>query len=233
MRESLGVTGAAPCREISDTDVGPTPRVGDQPGADNSSMAIKKNPDLHGSAPDKARDALLILDMISSFEFKDGARMFKRALPVANRIARLRDRATAAHVPVIYVNDNEGRWRSDIRGQFEASVRKGSRGAPIATLLRPRAQDYFILKPKHSGFYATPLGTLLEHLGARRLILAGISSHQCVLFTANDAYVRDFELVVPSDCIAAESTTMEKLARQYFRSVLGASLMQSPRVQFR
>ena len=195
-------------------------------------MASKRNPDLHGAAPDEARDALLILDMISSFEFEDGARMFKRALPVANRIARLRDRATAAHVPVIYVNDNEGRWRSDFRGQFEASVRNGSRGAPIAILLRPRAHDYFILKPKHSGFYATPLGTLLEHLGARRLILTGISSHQCVLFTANDAYVRDFKLVVPPDCIAAEDTTMEKLARQYFRSVLGASLMQSPRVKF-
>jgi nicotinamidase-related amidase len=206
--------------------------VSDHPGADNPVMASKRNPDLHDAAPDKARDALLILDMISTFEFKDGARMSQRALPIATRIARLRDRATAAHVPVIYVNDNEGRWRSDIRGQFEASVRNASRGAPIAILLRPRPIDYFILKPKHSGFYATPLGTLLEHLGARRLILTGISSHQCVLFTANDAYVRDFELVVPPDCIAAESTTMEKLARQYFRSVLGASLMQSPRVRF-
>ncbi len=195
-------------------------------------MATKNNPDLHGSAPDEARDALLILDMISRFEFKDGARMFKRALPVANRIARLRDRASAAHVPVIYVNDNEGRWRSDFRGQFEASIRRGSRGAPIAIVLRPRAIDYCILKPKHSGFYATPLGTLLEHLGTRRLILTGISSHQCVLFTANDAYVRDFKLVVPPDCIAAENSTMERLARQYFRSVLGASLTQSPRVSF-
>jgi nicotinamidase-related amidase len=201
-------------------------------GAHNRAMASTKNSSLHGSAPDTARDALLILDMISEFEFEDGARMRKRALPVANRIARLRDRATAAHVPVIYVNDNYGRWRSDFKSQFAASVRDGSRGAAIAHLLRPRAIDYFVLKPKHSGFYATPLATLLEYLGVRRLILTGISSHQCVLFTANDAYVRDFTLVVPPDCIAAENSTMEKLANQYFRSVLGAKLTQSTRVRF-
>jgi len=194
--------------------------------------APKANPDLDGAVPDESRNALLILDMISDFEFKNGAQLFKRAVPIAARIARLRERASAARVPVVYVNDNQGRWRSDFSAQVEASIRRGSRGASIAMMLRPRPIDYGVLKPKHSGFFATPLATLLEHLGSRRLILTGISSHQCVMFTATDAYVRDFKLSIPSDCVAAESTSMEKLAQQYFKRVLGASLAQSPRLRF-
>ena len=123
-------------------------------------MAAKNNPDLHGSAPDEARDALLILDMISRFEFKDGARMFKRALPVANRIARLRDRATAAHVPVIYVNDNEGRWRSDFRGQFEASVRKGSRGAANRDLAKTASNRLLHTEAETLGILCDSLGNI-------------------------------------------------------------------------
>ncbi len=194
--------------------------------------APKANPDLDGAAPDQSRNALLILDMISDFKFENGAQLFKRALPIAARIARLRERATAARVPVVYVNDNQGRWRSDFAAQVEASVRPGSRGTPITMLLRPRPIDYGVLKPKHSGFFATPLATLLEHLGSRRLILTGISSHQCVLFTATDAYVRDFKLSIPSDCVAAENTPMDRLARQYFKRVLGASIAPSSRLRF-
>ena len=195
-------------------------------------MVNKRSLSLSGSAPDRSEDALLILDMISDFEFPDGARLFKRALRIAPRIARLRHRATAARVPVIYVNDNHGRWRSDFRELFEVSVRKESRGAPIASLLRPRGTDYFVIKPKHSGFFATPLATLLEYLGTKRLVLTGISVQQCVLFTATDAYVRDFKLAMPRDCVAAETISMEKLACKYFQQVLGASLAESRRISF-
>ncbi len=195
-------------------------------------MARKRNPDLDGVAPDKGHDALLILDMISDYEFPNGPQVLRSALRIANRIVRLRERATSATVPVIYVNDNKGRWRSNFREQYEQSVSSRSRGAPIAAMLRPRGSDYIILKPRHSGFFATPLATLLEHLGARRLILTGISSHQCVLFTATDAYVRDFKLAIPRDCIASENTAMDKLAQRYLKQVLGASLMQSTQLRF-
>ena len=128
-------------------------------------MATKNNPDLHGSAPDEARDALLILDMISRFEFKDGPRMFKRALPVANRIARLRDRATAAHVPVIYVNDNEGRWRSDFRGQFEASIRRGSRGAANCDLAKTSSNRLLHTEAETFGLLCDSLGNIARASG--------------------------------------------------------------------
>jgi nicotinamidase-related amidase len=196
-------------------------------------MEKHRNRDLHGSAPDSSRDALLILDMISDFEFEDGGRAFRSALPVARRIARLRERAGSAGVPVVYVNDNAGRWRSDFGALVRRSGRAGARGAAIVELLEPRPADYCVLKPKHSGFFATALGTLLEYLGTRRLVMTGVSSNQCVLFTANDAYVRDFELAIPRDCVAGLSAADSRLAFRYFRTVLGADLRPSARVRFR
>jgi nicotinamidase-related amidase len=195
------------------------------------SMPIARNHDLHGAAPDDAPLALLILDMISDFSFDRGAALARAAVPVARRIARLRARADDAGVPVIYVNDSRGRWRSDFTAVVGAALHEGSRGAAIAQLLAPRAGDYCILKPKHSGFYATPLATLLEHLGSRRLILTGAASHQCVLFTANDAYIRDLGLSIPRDCVAAESAASSRLAFEYFRRVLGADLRPSGRLR--
>jgi nicotinamidase-related amidase len=74
------------------------------------------------------------------------------------------------------------------------------------------------------------LEVLLEHLGTKRLILTGVSSHQCVLFTANDAHLRNFELVVPSDCIAGSSPRESRFALRYFESVLGAQVLPAARL---
>jgi nicotinamidase-related amidase len=194
-------------------------------------MAGPRNRGLHGAAPDRSADALLILDMISDFDFPKGSRILLAAMPVARRIARLKERAVAAGVPVIFVNDNRGRWRSDFADTLGRALAVGSKGAPIARLLAPGARDYCVLKPKHSGFFATILGTLLEYLEVRRLILTGASTEQCVLFTANDAYVRDYRLAIPRDCVATHSARANSLAFRYFRDVLGADLKTSSRLR--
>jgi nicotinamidase-related amidase len=194
-------------------------------------MAGPRNRDLHGAAPDRSADALLILDMISDFDFPKGSSILRAALPVARRIARLKERAVRAGVPVIFVNDSRGRWRSDFADTLARALAVGSKGAPIARLLAPAARDYCVLKPKHSGFFATVLGTLLEYLQVRRLILTGASTEQCVLFTANDAHVRDYRLAIPRDCVATDSARANNLAFRYFRDVLGADLRPSTRLR--
>jgi nicotinamidase-related amidase len=122
------------------------------------------------------------------------------------------------------VNDNPGRWRSDGAALIRNAMAADSKGAEVAATLQPGKDDYFILKPRHSAFFATPLELLLDHMGARRLILTGVSSHQCVLFTANDAHLRNYELIVPSDCVAGPSQAQTSFALKYFRSVLGAKV---------
>jgi nicotinamidase-related amidase len=149
--------------------------------------------------------ALLIIDMINCWDFPDADKLLPRAAAIAPRIAALKARCRKAGVPVIYANDNRGRWRSDFRSLVELSLGQGGAGAAITSALQPHADDYFVLKPKQSAFFGTPLELLLQHLKARRLLLTGVASDQCVLATAMEALMRDLEVVVPRDCVASQS----------------------------
>jgi nicotinamidase-related amidase len=192
----------------------------------------RKNTDLHGNAPDKSDVALLLIDLISDFEFVDGKELFKQTLPVAHRIAELKKRAKQASVPVIYVNDNFGKWQSDFRKLLEHCLNDDVRGKPIAELLKPDEDDYFVLKPKHSGFHSTTLTTLLEYLQVKTLILTGVTADICVLFTANDAYMRDYNLQVPANCVASVKTDDNKYALEYMQRVLKADIHSSTEISF-
>jgi nicotinamidase-related amidase len=174
--------------------------------------------------PGRSSDALLILDMISDFRFQDGRRLLRAARRIAPRIRRLKERARAAGLATIYVNDNLGRWRSDLPTIIRQCTAPRALGRDVVELLAPGPRDTFILKPRHSAFYATPLEVLLDHFGTRRLILTGVSSHQCVLFTATDAHVRSLDLAVPRDCIAGPAPTDTRFAVTYFQSVLNADV---------
>jgi nicotinamidase-related amidase len=154
--------------------------------------------------------ALIILDMINTFDFPGGAVLCRRALPVAPAIARLKDRVKRGGGHCLYVNDNFSHWQSDFR-ELVAKAEAGP-GRAIVERLKPRDDDSFVLKPKHSAFFQTPLKLLLEQLQARTLILAGIAADACVLATALDAHMHEFEVWAPSDCMAAMSDARKRAA---------------------
>ena len=192
----------------------------------------RRSPTLHGSAPQRARVVLLLIDVINDMEFPEGCRLMKYAWPAAKRIAVLRKRAKRSGVPIIYVNDNFGRWQSDFRNQVRHCLKDGVRGQRISEILQPDEEDYFVLKPKHSGFFSTTLDILLEYIGAETLILAGIAGNICVLYTANDAYMRDFRIIVPADCIASERPSLNAAALQQMKRYLKAEVCPGNRIDF-
>ena len=185
------------------------------------------NQDLHGNVPDDSSLVLILIDLINDFEFDGADRMFKNTLAIAQPIAKLKKNAKAAGIPVIYVNDNFGKWQSDFRKLVDHCLEDNVRGKPIAQLLRPDERDYFVLKPKHSAFYSTSLDLLLRYLKANTLILTGIAGNICVLFTASDAYMRDFNLLVPQDCIASETEADNQHALAYMSKILKADTRPS------
>jgi nicotinamidase-related amidase len=185
------------------------------------------NEDLHGMVPDKSDVALILLDVINDLEFEGGEDLLRHALPMAERIADLKRGARAAGIPVIYVNDNFGRWQSDFRKLIQHSTQEPVRGRALAELLLPEEDDYFVLKPKHSGFFSTSLDILLNYLKVKTLIITGLAGNICVLFTANDAYMRDFHLVVPRDCTASNSQEENDYALRQMQKFLKADVTPS------
>ena len=186
-----------------------------------------KNEDLHGNVPDKSPVALLLIDVINDMEWPGGDRLFEHALPMADRLAALKRRAKAAGVPVVYVNDNFGKWQSDRQELLAHCLEDDVRGRPFVEQLVPDEDDYFVMKPKHSGFYSTTLETLLAYLQARTLILTGIAGNNCVLFTASDAFMRDFHLIVPADCSVSIDAEDNRHALHQIRDVLHADITPS------
>jgi nicotinamidase-related amidase len=179
-----------------------------------------KNADLHGNVPDSSPVALLIVDMINDLEFPGGDRLAEQIMPVAKAIRDLKSRAKALGIPTVYVNDNFGRWQSDQQAVIDHCLQNDVRGRPAVQLLVPEPDDYFVLKPKHSGFYSTTLDTLLAYLRASALIITGVAGNSCVLFTANDAFMRDYHLYVPSDCTASIEPDDNRYALKQIRDVL-------------
>lgn len=173
---------------------------------------------------------LLLIDVINDFEHEDGARLLENAAPASERIAALAAKARAAGVPVIYVNDNFGRWRDD----FEALVAHAldSPGRAVAENLKPEPTDFFILKPMHSAFYESSLETLLDRLEAETLVLTGFAGDICVLATAMDAHMRDYRLVIPSDGVASVEPEHHEAALEYARRVFDAATPSVDEVDF-
>jgi nicotinamidase-related amidase len=191
-----------------------------------------RNLDLHGSVPDQCPIALLLIDLINDFDFPEAPKLLEYALPMAKRIDFLAQRARGSNVPVIYVNDNFGRWRSDFKAQVEHCLNVDNPGRNVVELMRPKDDDYFILKPKHSGFYSSSLDILLGYLGVKTVILTGIATNICVLFTANDAYMRDLHLIVPQDCVASNTREDNEYALAQMKSVLKADTRASAELDF-
>jgi nicotinamidase-related amidase len=192
-----------------------------------------QNKDLHGNVPDKSPVVLLLIDVINDLEFEGNESIIRTARLMAKRIAALKARASKEGIVSIYVNDNFGKWKSDFRAQVQHCLERNGCGHFLAQTLQPEKNDYFVLKPKHSGFFSTTLDTVLRYLEAHTLIITGIAGDRCVLFTANDAFLRDYRIFVPADCVVSNTPQYNKQALGLIGRVLGADTRRSSELNLR
>jgi nicotinamidase-related amidase len=176
------------------------------------------------------KTVVILVDVINAFDFPGCEGLVRAASRAAPKIEALAARARAARVPVVYVNDNFGRWRSDFASTVESCMAPNQPGRHVTARLRPSDTDYFVLKPQHSGFYCTTLEPLLRHLGAESLVLTGFATNLCVLFTANDAYMRGYRLIVPADCTASNTSALTHAALEHMSTALNAAIMPAAKV---
>jgi nicotinamidase-related amidase len=176
--------------------------------------------------------ALVLTDVINAFDFPNCGPLVRAAKAAAPAIEALMQRARAERLPVIYVNDNFGQWTSDFKSTVAECAKPDRPGHAVTQRLRPLAGDYFVLKPQHSGFYGTPLDLLLGHLQVHTLVLMGFAANICVLFTANDAHMRGYHVVVPRDCVASNTKALTQGALGHVRTALGGSTPPGRAVDF-
>lgn len=169
--------------------------------------------------------ALLLIDVLTTFQFPDGDRILQGALEMRDALVKLKAGARKVRIPVLYVNDNFGDWRSEKEILMGRCLE--AKGGQFVRPLLPDSEDYFVLKPLHSAFYMTPLEVLLEHLQVETLILTGLTSDSCITATAHDANMRGFDIYIPPDCSCARSAQEHAQALAQLEAVAGANLTRS------
>ena len=174
--------------------------------------------------------ALLLIDVLTTFQFPDGDSILRGALAMRDALVRLKARARAAAVPVLYVNDNFGDWRSEKEVLLGRCLE--AKGSDFVRPLLPDNEDYFVRKPMHSAFYMTPLEILLQHLQVETLILTGLTSNSCITVTAHDANMRGFDIYIPPDCSCARNAEEHAQALAQLKTMAGANIRQSASLKF-
>ena len=176
---------------------------------------------------------LALVDVINHFEFPAGEELLHQAQRIREPLAKLKLRARAAGVPVVYINDNFGQWRSNVQQLLAYCLRPQARGRAFVAALKPENDDYFILKPKHSAFYQTPFETLLRSLGASTIVFGGIATNSCILVSAHDASMRNIKVFIPRDCCAARSRKEHAEAIRHMHAMADAAISPSRSISFK
>ncbi|WP_100332961.1 isochorismatase family cysteine hydrolase [Bacillus alkalisoli] len=168
------------------------------------------------------KTALLIIDMINDFQFNHGKILADKTIGMLPNILELKKHMNKHKLPIIYVNDHYDLWQADYTKIIDKCTNEISKN--VIRSITPDKDDFFLIKPRHSAFYDTPLHTMLLHFNVTDLILTGIAGNICVLFTANDAYMRDFSLTIPKDAIASNSDEDNEFAFTMMENVLKANV---------
>jgi nicotinamidase-related amidase len=176
------------------------------------------------------KTALIVVDMLNTYEHADAEALIDSVGEVLPNIASLIDRARSEGVEIIYVNDNYGAWNEG-RSELVERASSGPHGELIEPIV-PAQDTAFVVKARHSIFYETPLEYLLRTGGIERLVLVGQVTEQCILYSALDAYIRHFTVVVPPDAVATIHPELHEAALTMMRINMDADITPSADVSF-
>lgn len=186
-----------------------------------------------GPALAGARTAVLVVDVVNTFRFPGGVALLRNARRISTPIVSLQKRARRAGALVVYVNDNYGDWHGSFSGLLRRCLAARAPGRRFVERVAPHAGDVYVLKPRHSGFHSTSLDALLRRHGVENVVLCGLATNMCVLFTAVDAHMRELRVLVPRDCVAAERRSESTAALALMRRSMNAWTGPGSRISFR
>jgi len=166
--------------------------------------------------------AIVVIDMLN--DFVTGSLKCKRAPRIIPNIQRLLSFARKKGMPVIYTNDTH---LPSIDEEFELWPQHavaGTKGAEVIEELKPNKDDYVIQKRRYSAFFETYLDLLLRELKVDTLVLVGLVTNVCIQNTAADAFFREYQIIVPENCVEAISEEVQKTAIEYMKTIYGCKI---------
>lgn len=166
--------------------------------------------------------AILFVDIINDFDFEGSENLLKHTNAILPGLKKLRQFGKENDIPIIYVNDHYGIWQADFNKIIKEC--ENERNQHIIHALKPDDSDFFLIKPLHSAFFQTPLQSLLSDLNKTHLIMAGIAGDICILFTAKDAYMYNYSMHIPKNCMASEEQDGAEYALYLMRTVMDAAI---------
>ena len=171
------------------------------------------------------RTALLVVDMLNTYDFEDADALKASAAKVVPHLAEVVEHAKREDFLTIYVNDNYGDWAAGRQELVDAAM--GGAAPELVEPIAPAPGTPFVVKARHSIFYQTQLEYLLRQEGIERLILTGQVTEQCILYSALDAYVRHFEATIPRDAVAHIDEDLAKAALRMMEDNMRAQITSS------
>jgi len=171
-----------------------------------------------------AEKAFVVIDMLNDFVQEQGALYVgeagRRVIPV---IMRELTKARNEGWPVIYVCDQHYEGDQEFK-MFPSHCLVGSKGSKICAELVPQAGDLVIPKRRYSGFYGTDLDLCLRERGVQELVLTGVCTNICVLYTAADARMRNYRVTVIKEGVASFDEKAHLFALQEMERTLGVNI---------
>jgi nicotinamidase-related amidase len=171
-------------------------------------------------------DVLVVIDVINDFQHEDGDRLLSSFEERLTAMTELLASARTKGVPIVYVNDEAGRWESDAPALIRTVLERGQ-GADIVRCLAPQPGDHVLLKHRYSAFDHTALDLLLEQLHVDRLVLIGAATEGCIVQTAIDAREHGLKATIVADACATTDAELETIALHYADRVVGVRIGRS------
>lgn len=174
--------------------------------------------------------ALIIIDMLNTYEHEDGEALKESARRAVPAIAALLAKAREQDACIVYANDNHGDWTAGRSGLVERT-RKAA-GPQLVDDIAPSDDVPFLLKARHSIFYETPIEYLLHQHGIRRIVLTGQVTEQCILYSALDGYIRHFDVAVVPEAVAHIDARLADAALAMMERNMRAEVIDQDRCDF-
>jgi nicotinamidase-related amidase len=175
------------------------------------------------------KTAVVVIDMLNTYDHEDGEQLLESARTAVPAIGHLMERAREAGALIVFVNDNFGDWTTGRAHLIEQT--RDCVGPELIDPIAPDGDIPFLLKARHSAFYGTPLEYLLRSEGVERVVLSGQATEQCILYSALDAYVRHFDVVVPRDAVAHIDEDLANAALKMMESNMRAEIADADSVE--